>query len=189
MIKPLKSTLNCFFKEEDSCRGVPEGINFNVLSDIDREWLNRPFTEDEEVKQAVWSCDGNKSVGPDGYSLEFYKQNWEVVKMDIISFVCDFYEKAILTKSCTSYFITLIPKIKNPQSLSEYRPICIVGSLYKILAKILASRLRSIIGNLVSKNETAFVPGRNILDGVLVVNEVLDILKRKKMSCVVGYNC
>lgn len=59
-------------------------------------------------------------------------------------------------------------KVMNPQSLSEYRHICLVGSLYKILVKILVARLRSVIGKLVSTNQMAFVPGRFILDGVIV---------------------
>ncbi|XP_058756084.1 uncharacterized protein LOC131629311 [Vicia villosa] len=60
-----------------------------------------------------------------------------------------------------------------------------MGSMYKILAKLLAARLRSMVGKLVSTIQTAFIPGRNISDGVLVVNEVLDLNKRKKKSLVV----
>lgn len=65
------------------------------------------------------------------------------------------------------------------------RPICIIGSLYKILSKLLSARLREVVGKLVSSNQTAFIPGRNILDGVLVVNEVLDLAKREKRSVVI----
>ncbi|XP_058724451.1 uncharacterized protein LOC131595932 [Vicia villosa] len=80
--------------------------------------------------------------------------------------------------------IALIPKSNNPQSLGEFRPICLVGSLYKIIAKILATRIKEVIGSLVSTNQTAFVPGRNMLDGVLLVNEIIDWLRRKKKSCL-----
>ncbi|XP_058733800.1 uncharacterized protein LOC131605468 [Vicia villosa] len=173
-----------FYKEEDMERPIPEGLVFNSLEEEEVSWLERGFSE-EEVKEAVWSCDGNKSSGPDGFTLEFFKKFWEVIKEDILTFVQDFFERAKLIKACTSSFITLVPKVNNPQSLNEYRPICLVGYLYKILAKLLANRLKRVIGKLVSNNQSAFIEGRNIMDGVLVVNEVLDLAKRDKRSCVV----
>lgn len=100
----------------------------SVLSDGDSEWLERPFSEDE-IKEAVWECDGNKSPGPDGFSLDFFKRNWEVVKGDVGKFVADFFEKARLTKACTFSFIALIPKVKNTQLLTKFRPICLVASM------------------------------------------------------------
>src|SRR4051812_14532869 len=115
------------------------------LSAEDKIWLERPFPE-EEVKAAVWDCNSNKSAGPDGYSLEFFKNCWRFIKMDVISFVEDFYKDAKLTKACTSSFLALIPKINNPHSLSEYRPICLVGSLYNILSKLLSTRLKCLLG-------------------------------------------
>ncbi|XP_058765309.1 uncharacterized protein LOC131638782 [Vicia villosa] len=127
----VKSHFEMFFKEEDFGRAMPEGLVFNTLSDFDIGWIERPFTE--EVKLAIWSCNGNKSVGPDGYSFQLFQQNWEVVKEDVLRFISDFYDR----------------------------------------------------GKLVSKNQTTFVPGRSITDGVLVVNEVLDFAKRTKRSCVI----
>lgn len=69
--------------------------------------------------------------------------------------------------------------------MAEYRPICLVGCLYKILAKILDLRLKRVIGKLISNKQSKFVPGRNISDGVLVVKEVLGLAKREDMSCLV----
>src|SRR4051812_28960117 len=96
----------------------------------------------------------------------------------------EFHSKGSLVKSITSYFLALIPKTNNPQSLGEFRPICLVGSIYKIIAKILAARLMKVIGKLVSTNQTAFVTGRNMMDGVLLVNEIIDWPRRKKRSCL-----
>lgn len=115
-------------------------------------------------------------------SLIFF---WNLIKVvDVMKFFQDFHETVKLTEGCTSSFLALIPKSKNPQSLYEYRPICLVESLYKILAKLLAGRMRRVIGKLVSPNQTAFVPDRNIADGVLIVNEVLDLAKRERRHCV-----
>ncbi|XP_058753770.1 uncharacterized protein LOC131626954 [Vicia villosa] len=97
----------------------------------------------------------------------------------------DFHSKGTLVKAITSSFLALIPKKKNPQDLFEYRPICLVGSIYKILAKILAARMRGVLDKLVLPNQTAFVPDRSMMDGVLMVNEILDWAKRKKKGCLI----
>lgn len=165
-------------------RPVLEEIVFKSLCEHDRDWLEGSFSE-EEMKDAVWSCDGNRSVGLDGYSFEFFKQNWEDIKVDVVIFVEDFHEKVKHTKVCTSSFLALILKVKNPQALSEYRPICLVGSLHKLLSKLLAARLKKVIGNIVLENQLAFVPGRSIADGVLMINGILDMDKREKRSCVI----
>lgn len=72
----------------------------------------------------------------------------------------DFHVKTILPKAITSLFLTLIPKIQHSINLGEYIPICLVGSLYKILAKLLAARLKIAIGGLISHCQSAFIPVR-----------------------------
>ena len=67
-----------------------------------------------------------------------------------------------------------------PQSLNDFRPISLVGSLYKILAKLLANRLRQVIGSVISEAQSAFVKNRQILDGILIANEVVDEARKAK---------
>lgn len=93
------------------------------------------------------------------------------------------YSKATLPKAITSYFLTLIPNNKNPIDLEEYKPICLVDNLYKILSKILASRLNKFIGNIISLTQCAFITGRPMLDGVLVANELIDFVVKSRKSC------
>ncbi|XP_058760864.1 uncharacterized protein LOC131634228 [Vicia villosa] len=164
-------------------RPTLSGVHLKSLSEPESLFLERPFTE-KEVEDAIWSCDGNKSAGPDGYSLEFYKRFWLVIRKGVLRLCNDFHGKGSLVKSITSSFLALIPKNNNPQNLGEYRPICLVGSIYKIIAKILAARLKEVIGILVSNNQTAFVPGRTMMDGVLLVNELLYWMRKKKRGCI-----
>lgn len=72
----------------------------------------------------------------------------------------------------------LIPKKDNPVSLNDYKPISLVGCLYKVLAKLLAGRLSKVVDSMISGNQTAFLKGRNILDGVVIANEILDDAKK-----------
>jgi len=72
-------------------------------------------------------------------------------------FATEFHQNGKLLKGINSTFIALIPKVECPQSLNDFRPISLVGSLYKILAKLLANRLRQVIGSVISKAQSTFV--------------------------------
>ncbi|GAU46852.1 hypothetical protein TSUD_241610 [Trifolium subterraneum] len=95
-------------------------------------------------------------------------------------FISEFHRNGKLTKGINSTFIALIPKVDSPQRLNDSRPISLVGSLYKILAKVLANRLRLVIGSVISESQIAFVKDRQILDDILISNEVVDEARKSK---------
>lgn len=74
----------------------------------------------------------------------------------------------------TSCFFVHLPKSDHRQSLSEYRPISLIGSIYKIISKVLAMSLKRVLGLFMSPFRTTCLPNRQILDVVLVVNELVD---------------
>ncbi|PNX59593.1 cysteine-rich receptor-like protein kinase, partial [Trifolium pratense] len=132
------------FTEDWHNRPFVHGIDFNVLSADDNELLMQPFSE-EEVRDVVWSCDGNKSPGPDGFNFNFLKKCWSTLKFDVMEFLYEFHHNAVLPKAITASFLALIPKKDHPQQLSDYRPICLIGILYKLLSKLLAGRLKNMM--------------------------------------------
>ncbi|GJX47850.1 transposon TX1 [Tanacetum coccineum] len=83
-------------------------------------------------------------------------------------------------KGCNASFITIIPKVADPIGLGDFRPISLIGCYYKIIAKILSKRVKRVVGNVVAEVQNAFIKGRFILDGVLISNETMDFLKKKK---------
>jgi hypothetical protein len=154
-----------------------ENLLFKQLTLVEYGSLTSPFLE-AEVKATVWDCDNFKSPGPDGINFGFFKDFWEELKGDVMRFITEFHQNGKLTKGST--FIALIPKVDSPQRLNEFRPISLVGSLYKILAKVLANRLRLVIGCVISESQTTFVKDRQILDGILIANEVVDEARKSK---------
>lgn len=89
-----------------------------------------------------------------------------------------------MLKAITTSFLTLISKGDNLQEIDDFIPIFLISSLYRILSKILANRIRNVMNKLVSKSQTAFLAGKQMLYDILVVNEMLDFARRNKEECL-----
>ena len=135
-------------------------------------FLDAPFKPDE-IKQAVWDCGSDKSPGPDGFSFKFFKRYWDIIKEDVLNLVQSFYSRKVIPRGCNPSFIALIPKVQDPKFTSDFRPISLIGAQYKILAKLLANRLATVIGTVVSVEQSAFIKGRQILDGPTMLSEIM----------------
>ncbi|GJS64513.1 RNA-directed DNA polymerase, eukaryota [Tanacetum coccineum] len=122
----------------------------NKLSIDQKTDLERPFTK-EEIKGAVWDCGLNKSSGPDGFTFGFYQRYWSLLEPDIVDAVNHFFTNGCCTKGCNSSFIALIPKTHDAKQVKDFRTISLIGSLYKIIAKLLANRLVILMGDLVNE--------------------------------------
>ncbi|RVW90113.1 Transposon TX1 uncharacterized 149 kDa protein [Vitis vinifera] len=85
-------------------------------------------------------------------------------------------------RSLNSTFLLLIPKKEGAEDLRDFRPISLVGSVYKLLAKVPANRLKSVMGEVISDSQQAFIQGRQILDDVLIANEALDSRLKDNVS-------
>ena len=160
-----------------------EGLDFNRIDVEEAARLEEVFTE-EEVFSALSDLNGDKAPGPDCFSLSFWQFSWDFVKEEVMGFLKEFHEHGRFVKSLNSTFLVLIPKKADAEDLRDFRPISLVGGLYKLLAKVLANRLKKVVGKVVSSAQNAFVEGRQILDAALTANEAIDSLLKRNESGV-----
>ena len=144
-------------------------VDFNPLPNIDSKALKRPFSK-EKVLVASSSLSRNKAPNPDGFSIAFWQFYWNVVKREVMGVFCRIPWVWDLLGKFKCHFYCPGSKEKGGKDLKDFWPISLVGSLYKLQAKVLANWLKKVVGNLVSYFQHAFVAGRQILDVVLIEN-------------------
>ncbi|KAJ0522407.1 putative RNA-directed DNA polymerase [Helianthus annuus] len=172
------------FSEPAINRPKMTGTGFRKISDSNATLLVEPFSN-KEIRDAVWECGADKSPGPDGFSFAFIKHYWVSLEPHFWSIMDEFYTHGTICKSVNSSFVALIPKVVDPMTLSDYRPISLIGSISKIVTKVLANRLKVVLDSIISPEQSAFVKGRNILDGPLIINEVVNWAKKSKKRILV----
>ncbi|CAA7031764.1 unnamed protein product [Microthlaspi erraticum] len=126
-----------------------------------------------EIKETVFSLPKNKAPGPDGFTVEFFTTSWDLVGRDLIEAVKFFFVNGSLSRQVNSTVISLIPKIPGASTLSDFRPISLCNTVYKVISKILASRLKLVTVNAVQRNQVGFVNGRLLCENVLLASELV----------------
>ncbi|RVW19485.1 Transposon TX1 uncharacterized 149 kDa protein [Vitis vinifera] len=137
-------------------------LRLDQISHQEAENLEAPFSE-VEVHSALMEMNGNKAPGPDGFTVAFWQSCWGFVKEEILAMFKEFHEQNTFLKSLNNTFLVLIPKKGGAEDIGDFRSISLLGGLYKLLAKVLANRLKKVIGKVVSPAQNAFVMGRQIL--------------------------
>nr|GEW67894.1 RNA-directed DNA polymerase, eukaryota, reverse transcriptase zinc-binding domain protein [Tanacetum cinerariifolium] len=112
----------------------------------------------EEITRAVWDCGIDKAPRPDGFTFGFYRRYWDIIGNDVVD------------------------------AVKYFRPISLIGSLYKVIAKVLANRLVTVLDDIVDEIQSAFVTDRQILDGPFILNEIVYWCKNKKKQSMIFKN-
>ena len=165
-------TFQKLYSEEGGWRPCVEGLSFMRLASNEAEGLEIPLSEGE-VFSTLSDLGKDKAPGPNGFTMAFWLFCWDVVKIEIMGFFREFHERGKFVKSLNATFLVLVLKKGGAEDLKDFRPISLVGSLYKLLAKVLANRIKKVMGKVISESQNAFVEDRQILDATLIANEVV----------------
>nr|GFB12307.1 RNA-directed DNA polymerase, eukaryota [Tanacetum cinerariifolium] len=111
----------------------------------------------EEIKRAVWDCGIDKAPGQDGFTFGFYRRYWDIIGNDV----------------------------PNANMVKDFRPISLIGSLYKVIAKVLTNCLITVLDDIVDEIQSAFVMDRQIMDGPFILNEIVHWCKNKKKQSMI----
>jgi hypothetical protein len=145
-------------------------------------WL-AVFTK-EEISSALHQMPPNKAPGPDGFSAAFFQHNWPAIQGEVSDAILHFLNNGQLEPRINCTNIALVPKLKNPANVSDFRPIGLCNVLYKMVSKVLANRLKEVLPSVISSNQSAFIPGRLITDNVLAAYETLHTMHTNMWSKV-----
>ena len=138
----------------------------------------------EEIRATFNICDSSKAVGMMGLTKILLKKFWSELEEDICRFIINFFEAGRFPTKINLTLVVLIPKFEGAIVIKDYRPISMVGCLYKKVTKVLASHLKEVMPGLVGEMQSAFIKDRQILDGTLKANEIVWWLRKAKEKVV-----
>lgn len=153
-------------------------IHCLIIDDMNRQ-LCKAFT-DMEVHEALKQMAPLKAPELNGMPPLFYQNIWGSIGKDITQDVLYFLNSTSLPHHLNHTFITLIPKVKNPELASQFHPISLCNVLYKIFSKVLANRLKNVLLQIITKHQSAFTKNRLISDNILVAFESLHGMRNHK---------
>ncbi|XP_026419678.1 uncharacterized protein LOC113315627 [Papaver somniferum] len=134
----------------------------------------------DEIREVLFSMNHWGSPGPDGYPSGVFQSHWGLVEQDVVNLVTNFFETGKLPDSLNDNYISLIPKIENPITPVDFRPISLINGLYKFISKILAMRLKTVLDEIIAPNQSAFIPKRQIVDNIVIAHEMLHTMNTSK---------
>uniref|UniRef100_A0A2N9HM73 RNase H type-1 domain-containing protein n=1 Tax=Fagus sylvatica TaxID=28930 RepID=A0A2N9HM73_FAGSY len=118
----------------------------------------------EEIKSSLWSLKPFKAPGPDGLHPGFFQRCWHIISDSVVKEVSHIFNCGRMPHYLNRTLISLIPKCPGPESLTQFRPISLCNTVYKIVTKAIVARIRPLLSNLISPFQAAFVPGRRAYD-------------------------
>lgn len=128
------------------------------MSNKDNEQLCKPFSE-SEIWNALSQMEKNKAAGPDSIPIEFYQACWHIIKKDIVQLFSYFHHGRVDISRINYGIITLLLKISDASRIQQYRHICLLNCLYKLITKTLTIRIEPFAEKLIHIAQSAFMRG------------------------------
>ncbi|CAI5459009.1 unnamed protein product [Closterium sp. Yama58-4] len=149
-----------------------------ILEEASAEALAKDWTE-EEVKKAIRELANDKSLGRDGLPKQLFHSHWEVLKGPLMKMVREFVATGKMPDVVNEAVTMLLYKKGAETAVKNYRPITLLTSMYKILAKVVATRIKAVLYQVISREQYGFLPERRLTNAVPMVADLIDAAKNK----------
>ena len=166
-----------FYRRGPPCRWRWRATGAPTLPPTQHQQLIVPFSE-EEVKLAIRGLNGEGAPGPDGIPIFFYNDCWDTIGPEVMATLEDFWVGRCNLDRLNRAYIVLIPKVPGAEHVRDFPPISLSNSIYLIIAKVLANRLRKVLPPLISPLQSAFLPGRQMADSIVLAEEIVAAWRR-----------
>lgn len=158
-------------------------IVFKQLGEAQKLRLVSPIT-DVEVKEATFAMHPDKAPGMDGLNPSFFQAYWNIVGSDVCKFCQRFFDTGDLPANINTTLVCLIPKVKQPQTVADLRPISLCNVLMRILSKVMENRVKGNLNTIISEQQSAFIENRLLTDNAFLAFEVNHYIHRKTQGAV-----
>jgi hypothetical protein len=176
-------TFGTLYSETQRASIDPQRYPLSIVPSLLKDEINLRLVEEvtqQEIREALDQMHPDKAPGPDGFTARFYQHCWGIVKSDLTKMIRKSQASNKIGGSTNSAFLALIPKEKGATSFNRFRPISLCNTSYKILTKVIANRLKTILPLIVPENQGGFIKGRQIADNIILVQEALHSSIRRK---------
>ena len=153
------------------------------ISEENYNKINENITESELLK-IIKSLQNNKTPGEDGLPAEFYKFFWQDIKTPLLSSFIYSSEKGFLSITQKRGILCLIPKKSDPLKLKNWRPISLLNQDYKIMAKLIAERIKICLHNLIDADQSGFLKGRYIGQNITTVFDIMHFAESENIPAI-----
>ena len=167
--------------EDDDLDRYLKGTKLCELGEADANICEGILTEKECFK-AIMSMPNNKAPGCDGLGVEFYKYFWSDIKELVVESLNNAYTQGELSESQRLGILTLLYKKGDKRKLDNWRPISLLNTDYKIIARVLSYRLQKVLHKIISCDQTGYIKGRSASDNLRLIQDIMDychVFKKK----------
>lgn len=166
-----------------------EAVDFECVSDLIPRLVTLEQADTliaapsiEEVRTAIFGVDSESAPGPDGYSGCFFQKTWSIVGMDVYAAVIQFFITSVMPTGINSSFVMLLPKTEAALEAVDFKPIIMSNFIFKVISKIIATRLNAVASVIISSQQFGFISGRKIHDAITLASEGVNCLFRSSGS-------
>ncbi|PKU79523.1 Putative ribonuclease H protein [Dendrobium catenatum] len=180
IIKHIEGLFNTSIPHSQQLCQIPQGKLITPLMSCK---LISPLTFDE-ARKAVFDGNENTAPGPDGFTYGFYRKTWHLIGLQVYNAVANFFSTGSMPKGVKATAIALIPKTSHASNISDFRSISLCNVLYKIVAKVIANRMKEILPFIIHESQSGFIANRCSTNNIILAAELLrDFKGNKKLFC------